>query len=176
MFRRRSPGNRESGGVLAAICPKCGCPEVIGDSCPRCRVKVSTYRIHLATLHEGALIPRARARKRGWFKKLFAIVPGGPPGAPTDRRSSYEQLILTRIYRELVYPATARGVYVVLLGFDLTTAGRASGVRLTVHPANPEISASVRTAFNRAQPFPLPPSEGPGSENQRISLALTVNI
>ena len=87
----------------------------------------------------------------------------------------YEELILGRIYRELRYPATARGVYLVLLGFDLTPAGRASALRLTVNPANAQVLESIRAALNRAQPFPTPPNGGDG-EPHHVSLALTVNI
>ena len=178
IFRRsgpRLPVDPETDDVRAEICPKCGYAQVVGDSCARCRVKVSTYRVHLATLGEGALVPRAPGKRRGWFKKLSMIVPRGPTEPSAGQRSSYEQLILARIYRELRYPATTRGIYVVLLAFDVTAPGRPSAVRLTVYPPNPEVAASVQAALNRAQPFPLPPG-GHGSKNRRVSLALTVSI
>ncbi|MBI2553537.1 MAG: cell envelope integrity protein TolA [Candidatus Rokubacteria bacterium] len=98
------------------------------------------------------------------------------PLPSTDRRTIYEELILGRIYRELRYPATARGVYLVLLAFDVTAAGRVAGLRVTVNPSNPDVGASVRTALNRAQPFPAPTPDGRNDSTQHVSLALTVNI
>lgn len=179
IFKRSGPQrpvDQETDDIRAEICPKCGYAQVVGDSCARCRVKVSTYRIHLATLGEGALVPRAPGPKRGWLKKLSMIVPRSPTEPSARLRSSYEQLILTRIYRELCCPPTTRGIYVVLLAFDVTTAGRPSAVRLTVYPPNPEVAASVRAALNQAQPFPLPLAGGHGSKSQPVSLALTVSI
>lgn len=179
MFKRshaQGPSGRETVEVLARGCPKCGYAEIVGDSCPRCRVKVSTYRVHLATLGEGPLAPAVLGHKQGWFKKLRMIVPGNPAAPSADQRSSYEQLILTRIYRELRYPATTRGIYVVLLAFDLTAAGRPSALRLSVYPPNPDVAASVRAALNRTQPFPLPPSHGHGGKDRHVSLALTVSV
>lgn len=160
------------GHAVAAVseaCPKCGFGEVVGDTCPRCRVRVSNYRAYLAIRDSGALARRA------WFPRLRALRTLRRPAPSTDRRSMYEELILGRIYRELRYPATARGVYLVLLGFDLTPAGRAGALRLTVNPANAQVVESIRAALNRAQPFPTPPNGGDGKPHH-VSLALTVNI
>ena len=55
---RRGPTQQE--GVPAEKCPKCGSPEVLGDYCPRCRVKVSTYQAYLATLSQGAQLALAK--------------------------------------------------------------------------------------------------------------------
>jgi uncharacterized membrane protein YjgN (DUF898 family) len=52
---------------MAATCPKCGYPEVEGDSCPRCRVVVSKYQLYLRSgvyqqsLGKGVKVPRAGA-------------------------------------------------------------------------------------------------------------------
>lgn len=160
------------GQAVAAVseaCPKCGFGEVVADSCPRCRVRVSNYRAYLAVRDSGALARRA------WFPRLRPLRTLRRPAPSMDRSSIYEELILGRIYRELRYPATARGVYLVLLGFDLTPAGRAGALRLSVNPANALVSESVRAALNRAQPFPAPPTGGAGKPHH-VSLALTVNI
>jgi outer membrane biosynthesis protein TonB len=173
MFGRpRVPRPRVSGGAVSERCPKCGQGEVVGDSCLRCRVKVSAYRLFLATRGPEAAPPPAR---RGWLKRLLMIVPR-PRGATfAGRRSRYEAMLLSRVYRELRYPATARGLYVVLLAFRLTGGGRSTDIRLAVYPPNPDIEASVRGALSRAEPFPSPP---PGRDGKapRFSLALTVTI
>lgn len=155
--------------AVSGACPKCGSDEVVADSCPRCRVRVSNYRAYLAIRDSGALARRA------WFHRLRPLRTLRRPAPSTDRRSIYEELILGRIYRELRYPETARGVYLVLLGFDLMPAGRAGALRLSVNPANAQVLESVRAAFNRAQPFPTPPNGGDGKP-YHVSLALTVNI
>lgn len=173
MFKRshaQAPVIDQREGLASVICPKCGFAEVVGDSCPRCRVKVSNYRVYLATLGQGAL-----ARRR-WLGRLRPVRTLRRPGPSTDRLSIYEELILGRIYRELRYPATAHGVYLVLLGLDLTPAGRLSALRLTVNPSNAEVGESVRAALNRAQPFPPPPPDGRKNSTHHVSLALTVNI
>lgn len=163
-------GRSHAEAVVSATCPKCGFAEVVGDSCPRCRVKVSNYRVYLASLDD-----RARRRRR-WFPRLRLVRTMSRPLPSTDRRTIYEELILGRIYRELRYPATARGVYLVLLAFDVTAAGRVAGLRVTVNPSNPDVGASIRTALNRAQPFPAPTPDGRNDSTQHVSLALTVNI
>ena len=171
MFRRRDAerrGPRQREGVLAEKCPKCGSAEVLGDYCQRCRVKVSTYQAYLATLSQGA--QRAVAKKRRWFVFTSPVAP------PEGWRSSYEDGLVRKIYRELDYPATVRGVYLVLLAFHLNAAGRPVELKLTVEPPNPEVAQSVRTAVNRAQPFPLPPAGSRGRQDQHITLALTVSV
>lgn len=173
MFKRshaRATLVREREHGAPGACPKCGYLEVVGDSCARCRMKVSSYREYVATLDGGS------HGRRGWFRRLRLARMFGQPLVSADRRSIYEELILGRIYRELRYPATARGIYLVLLAFDVTAGGRVGGLRLTVNPSNRDVGASVRTALDRAQPFPPPPPDGRDSESQRISLALTVNI
>ena len=155
--------------AVSGTCPKCGSTEVVADTCPRCRVRVSNYQAYLAIRDGGALARRA------WFSRLRPLRTLRRPAPSTDRRSIYEELILGRIYRELRYPATARGVYLVLLGFDLTPAGPASALRLTVNPENAQVAESVRVALNRAQPFPTPPNGG-GGKPYHVSLVLTVNI
>lgn len=178
MFRKssaRGPAGRSGEDGRGGVCPKCGGLDVMGDSCPRCRVRVSTYRLYLASLGREAPDPRGGASRRTWLKRLFMVAPSGPAAPSRDRRSSYEELILGRIYRELRYPATTRGVYIVLLGFHVVTTGRLGGLRLLVYPPNAEVAASVRVAINRAEPFPLPPAEE-GGPDQRFSLALTVSI
>ena len=155
--------------TVSGTCPKCGFTEVVADTCPRCRVRVSNYRAYLAIRDSGALARRA------WFHRLRPLRTLRRPAPSTDRRSIYEELILARIYRELRYPAAARGVYLVLLGFDLIPAGRASALHLTVNPENAQVAESVRAALNRAQPFPTPPNGGNGKP-YHVSLALTVNI
>ncbi len=170
MFKRSDAerrGRTQQKGLPAEECPKCGSAEVLGDYCPRCRVKVSTYQAYLATLSQGA--QRALAKKRRWF--VFT----SPAAPPEGWRSSYEDGLVRKIYRELHYPRAARGVYLVLLAFHLDAAGRPVGLKLTVEPPNPDIAQSVRTAISRAQPFPLPPG-GRRSQEQRITLALTVSI
>ena len=160
------------GHAVAAVseaCPKCGFGEVLADSCPRCRVRVSNYRAYLAVRDSGALARRA------WFPRLRPLRTLRRPAPSADRRSIYEELILGRIYRELRYPETARGVYLVLLGFDLTSVGRASALSLTVNPSNAQVGESIRAALNRAQPFPTPPNGGAGKPHH-VSLALTVSI
>ena len=163
-------GRRHAKAVVSATCPKCGFAEVVGDSCPRCRVKVSNYRLFLASLGDGA-----RARRR-WFPRLRPVRTKSRPLPSTDRRTIYEEVILGRIYRELRYPATARGAYLVPLGFDVTSAGRVGGLRVTVNPSNADVRASIRTAINRAQPFLAPTPGGRKDSTQHVSLALTVNI
>lgn len=153
--------------AVPGACPKCGSTEVVADTCPRCRVRVSNYQAYLAI--RGALARRA------WFHRLRPPRMLRRPAPSTDRRSIYEELILGRIYRELRYPAAARGVYLVLLGLGLTTAGRVSALRLTVNPENAQVAESVRVALNRAQPFPTPPNGG-GGKPYHVSLVLTVNI
>lgn len=155
--------------AVSAACPKCGFDEVVADTCPRCRVRVSNYRTYLAVRDRGALARRA------WFHRLSPLRTLRRPAPSTDRRAIYEELILGRIYRELRYPGTARGVYLVLLGFDLTPAGRAGALSVTVNPANAQVLESVRAALNRAQPFPTPPNGG-GGKPYHVSLVLTVNI
>ena len=162
---RRGPTQQE--GVPAEKCPKCGSAEVLGDYCPRCRVKVSTYQAYLATLSQGA--QRALAKKNRWFVFTSPVAP------PEGWRSSYEDGLVRKIYRELRYPATVRGDYLILLAFHLDAAGRPDGLKLMVEPHNPDVAQSVRTAISRAQPFPLPPG-GRGSQAQRITLALTVRV
>lgn len=168
MFKRSDAERRsrtQQEGVPAAKCPKCGSAEVLVDYCQRCRVKVSTYQAYLATLSRGA--QRALAKKRRWF--VFT----SPAAPPEGWRSSYEDGLVRKIYRELNYPATARGVYLILLGFHLDAAGRPVGLKVMVEPHNPDVAQSVRTAISRAQPFPLPPA---GSQDKRITLALTVSV
>ena len=156
--------------TVSGACPKCGFEEVLADTCPRCRVRVSNYRAYLAIRDSGA------HARRAWFSRLRPLRTLRRPAPSADRGSSiYDEVILGRIYRELRYPETARGVYLVLLGSDLTPAGRASALRLTVNPANAQVLESVRAAFNRAQPFPTPPKGGNG-KSHHVSLALTVNI
>lgn len=160
---RRSPTGAT--GALSESCPKCGATEVVGDYCQRCRVKVSAYQAYLAGLGKGAR--RALEKKRRWF--VFKAPVEHPPGW----RASYEDGLLKKIYRELEYPRTTRGVYLILLAFHLNPTGQPVGLKLTVEPPNPDISQSVRTAISRAQPFPFPPA---GSRDPRITLALTVSI
>lgn len=169
-------------GISVEACPKCGHPDVVGDICPRCRVKVSAYRSYLAGLTQKAPVPPAgasksswlgRLRDRGTFKKLFMVVPNPSSAASVERRSTYEQVIQARIYRELRYPETTRGLYVVLLAFNVNAVGRLERTRFAVYPPNPDVSSSLRLAISHAEPFPLPPT---GSEDQRFSLALTVSI
>ncbi len=176
MFKRshaERPGEGFGGGALVERCPKCGATEVIGDYCQRCRVKISTYRVYLASL--GKRAPRESAGTRRWFGG-FRIASGGQAPASADRRTDYEDRALQKIYRELHYPATARGVYLVVLTLHLTTAGRVVSLRLTVDPPNADVAQSVRTAVSRAQPFPLPPPAAPTGETERITLAFTVSI
>jgi hypothetical protein len=171
MFKRRGAERRgptQQEGARAEKCPKCGSTEVLGDYCQRCRVKVSEYQAYLATLGRGA--QRALAKKRSWF--VFASQAAPPEGW----RSSYEDGLVRKIYRELSYPAAARGVYLVLLAFHLNAAGQPVGLELTVEPRNPDVSHSVRMAVTLAQPFPLPPGGNRRSREQRITLALTVSI
>jgi hypothetical protein len=157
--------------TASEACPKCGFGEVLADSCPRCRVRVSNYRTYLAIRDGGG----GALARRAWFPRLRPLRTSRRPAPSAGQRSIYEELILGRIYRELRYPATARGVYLVLLGFDVTPAGRASALSLSVNPANAQVTESVRAALNRAQPFPPPPSGGDGKAHH-VSLALTVNI
>ena len=172
MFRRRSPERRgltRQEDALAEKCPKCGSTEVLGDYCQRCRVKVSTYQAYLGSLSHGA--QRALSKKRRWF------VFNSPVAPPANWKSSYEDGITKKIYRELHYPPTTRGVYLVLLALHLSAAGRLVSLKLTVDPPNPDVAQSVRTAVSRAQPFPLPSSKGiPRGQDQHVSLALTVSI
>ena len=173
MFKRshaHAPVIDQREGLALETCPKCGFGEIVGDSCPRCRVKVSNYRVYLATVGQGTL-----ARRR-WFGGLRPVRTLRRPVPSSDRFSIYEELILGRIYRELRYPSTARGVYLVLVGFDLTPAGRLSTLRLSVNPANAQVVESIRAALNRAQPFPPPPPDGHNNSTHHVSLALTVNI
>lgn len=168
MFKGRDAerrGRTRQEGVAAEECPKCGAAEVLGDYCPRCRVQISAYQAYLATLSHGA--QRALAKKRRWFVFRSPVAP------PEGWRSSYEDGLVRKIYRELNYPAAVHGVYLVLLAFNLDASGRPVGLKLTVEPPDPDVVRSVRTAINRAQPFPLPPA---GSEAQRITLALTVSV
>jgi outer membrane biosynthesis protein TonB len=161
---RRGP--READGGATERCPKCGATEVVGDYCTRCRVKVSQYQAYLAGLSQGA--QRAWAKTRRWF--VFKGSAASPPGW----RSSYEDGLSRKIYRELEYPTTtARGVYLVLLAFHLNATGRLASLQLTVEPPNPDVIQSVRTAISRAQPFPLPPAK---HRDQRFTLALPVSI
>ena len=80
------------------------------------------------------------------------------------------------IYGALHYPATTPGIYVVSLAFQLTSVGRPAALSLTVDPPNPEVAESVRAAVSRAQPFPPPPLAGGGSQDQPVTLTLTVSI
>ena len=171
MFRRstrgrRSPTHQE--GVLTETCPKCGSSEVLGDYCQRCRVKVSQYQAYLATLGQGAR--RALAKKRRWFVFKSPVAP------PANWKASYEDGILKKIYRELRYPATTRGVYLVLLALHLNAAGRTVSLEVSVDPPNPEVAQSVRTAVSQAQPFPPPRGGVRDGEDQSVSLALTVSV
>ena len=171
MFKRRDTERRgptQQEGARAEKCPKCGSAELVGDYCQRCRVKVSEYQAYLATLSQGA--QRALAKKRRWFVFTSPVAP------PEGWRSSYEDGLVRKIYRELNYPAAARGVYLVLLAFHLNAAGQPVGLDLTVEPPNPDVTQSVRMAVTLAQPFPLPPGGSRRSREQRITLALTVSI
>lgn len=160
---RRGPGEQD--GVKTERCPKCGATEVVGDYCTRCHVKVSQYQAYLASLSQGA--QRAWAKTRRWFIFKGAAAP------PPDWRASYEDSLTRKIYRELDYPTTTRGVYLVLLAFHLDATGRPVSLQLSVAPPNPDVIQSVRTAVSRAQPFPLPPAK---NRDQRFTLALTVSI
>ena len=171
MFKRSGAerrGRTQQERPPAAKCPKCGSAEVLGDYCQRCRVQVSAYQAYLATLSQGA--QRALAKKRRWFVFRSPVAP------PEGWRSSYEDGLVRKIYRELQYPATARGVYLILLAFHLNAAGQPVELNLTVEPPDPDVAQSVRTAVNRAQPFPLPPGGRWGRQDPRITLALTVSV
>lgn len=170
MFKRSRPEQRGPAqvGGSAESCPKCGAVEVLGDYCQRCRVKVSTYQMYLASLGKGA--QRSLAKRRSWFVFKSPVAP------PAHWRASYEDVIQQKIYRELHNPATAPGVYLVLLIFHVNAAGRAVDLRLSVEPPNLDVAWSVHTAVDQAQPFPLPRAGLRGSEKQRVTLALTVSI
>lgn len=173
MFKRSNAerrGDAQKADAVAEPCPKCGSTEVVADYCQRCRVKVSTYQAYLETLGKGAL--RGPGRKRRWLGRL-RLLPRSRVSPPSSWRSAYEEGLLKRIYRELCYPATTRGVYLVVIAFHLTAAGRPLSLHLTVNPPNAEVAQSVRSAFSRAQPFPLPPA---GGHDERITLTLTVSI
>ncbi len=105
--------------------------------------------------------------------------PGEPkthPALPPNSRSSYEERILRKIYWALRYPDTTPGIYLVSLAFHLTGAGRTTELHLTVDPPNADVAESVRAAFGRAQPLPLPPSGTGGSQRRPITLTLTVTV
>ena len=102
--------------------------------------------------------------------------PLGHAAPPADWGLAYEERILRKIYGALRYPATTRGVYLVSLALQLTPAGRAATLKLTVDPPNPDVAESVRAAVGRAQPFPSPPAGARGSQDQPLRLTLTVTI
>jgi TonB family protein len=173
MFKRSNAerrGDAQKASAVAEPCPKCGSTEVVADYCQRCRVKVSTYQAYLSTLGKGAL--QGPGRKRRWLGRL-RLLPRSHAAPPANWRSGYEDGLLRKIYRELRYPATTRGVYLVMVSFHLTAGGRPVSLHLTVDPSSPEVAQSVRSAVNRAQPFPLPPA---GGHDERITLTLTVSI
>ncbi len=129
----------------------------------------------IAWLHTGTL---EAAIARGDDASRSGAGQGGPRDAATHAGETkspvgYEQRLAKKIYWALRYPATTHGVYLVSVTFRLTPTGHPTALELGVDPPNPEVAESVRAAFWRAQPFPLPPS---GAQDQRVTLALTVTI
>ena len=107
---------------------------------------------------------------------LSALHPKSQPALSATSRPSYEERVTRMIYGALRYPTTTPGIYLVSLAFQLTAAGRPAALQLSVDPPNPEVAESVRTAVRRAQPFPPPPVAGGGSQDQPVTLTLTVSI
>ena len=79
--------------AVSGACPKCGSDEVVADTCPRCRVRVSNYRAYLALRDRGAL------GRRAWFHRLRPLRTLRRPAPSTGLHSMYEELILGQIGR-----------------------------------------------------------------------------